>query len=262
MDDAMSVNVTENFNTNTVKAIGIYAPASSGASLPLGDVKSPTFGPSKRRRGNTAAAKRVIESDSELQALPELFLVVQGLGPQSVDWNARLDALTRITDAVTGNWEVLRNAGILDNCLDRLLERLEDGSLKVVQHALVCLQRVREEAPVAINSSQAAQVALIPALVGASASTNRQISVFASSQLSSHLSSPTVPVTAAVTQLCAAAIHEKDRLRCAAFRSITEMIVSNRIDASSSSATVGDGIIRKYVISIGIENLYFQYKTF
>jgi hypothetical protein len=77
-----------------------------------------------------AGSKHASSADSsseELQALTELAQTLSG----SSSWSARRDALVQLTDLVVLRWSALRAAGRLEGCVDRLLERLDDGSVKV-----------------------------------------------------------------------------------------------------------------------------------
>ena len=74
-----------------------------------------------------AAAKRTIEQDPELCNLQEILV-----STTVSSWTARKDALDRVTELVTKNYDVLRDASKLSACVDCLLARLEDGSVKVI----------------------------------------------------------------------------------------------------------------------------------
>ena len=83
--------------------------------------------PPSDRRGHVAAAKRIMESTPSLQCLPDHFQAAIG----SSSWSIRQQAVTHITECILAYPEVLKDAGKLESCVDRLIERLEDGSVKV-----------------------------------------------------------------------------------------------------------------------------------
>lgn len=74
----------------------------------------------------TLAAKKQAENSVELLALPGIFLALC-----SKSWQERKDALDTITDMILLHTNTLRDADKLESCVDRVLERLEDGSVKV-----------------------------------------------------------------------------------------------------------------------------------
>ena len=136
--------------------------AGGGGGKALSSSGSGTAAPS---RAKVAAAKRVMESNEELLALPTL-MTASG----NPNWIERREALSAITDLVTKYATVLRDASKLDACVERLLERLDDGSVKVQQHTLGCLQRLHKESPTILPSMQ---LFVVPAFLSAASSSNK-----------------------------------------------------------------------------------------
>jgi len=73
------------------------------------------------------AAKRVMESTPELQDLQGLLL-----STTLKSWTDRRDNMSRLTDVILQHHKVLQDANKLSSCIDSLLDRLEDGSVKVI----------------------------------------------------------------------------------------------------------------------------------
>jgi hypothetical protein len=138
-DRAMGVNFNvenddnpSNFTANTKKAINIYANNSnskpqnnndSGFQYQSIDRSKKT---KKTNQNVSSSTKRALEGP-ELQGLPDFIQTVNS----SSSWTDRQDALKAITGLLETYWEILLEAGKLDGCVDCLLERLEDGSVKV-----------------------------------------------------------------------------------------------------------------------------------
>lgn len=73
-----------------------------------------------------SAAKRAMDQDPELSILQEI------LASTTVSsWTARKDAVDKVTDLILKHYDTLRDANKLSACVDCLLARLEDGSVKV-----------------------------------------------------------------------------------------------------------------------------------
>jgi len=47
------------------------------------------------------------------------------------NWQERRDAITHLTDHVLEHYDVFMSAGKIEQCLERILEIFEDGSVKV-----------------------------------------------------------------------------------------------------------------------------------
>jgi hypothetical protein len=127
-------------------------------------------------------------------------------------WLDRVDAMTSITDAMLTHTTLLSDAEKLTSCADALLERLEDGSVKCVLHALQCLKRVMQENPQILVVNKIA----LASLMATSSSSNRQVARDAT-DIAEQLLSATSP-GASLAQLCNMVLHEKDRLRVVALR--------------------------------------------
>ena len=119
----------------------------------------------------------------------------------------------------------------MESCVDRLLERLEDGSIKVVQHALASLERLQAALPTVFTHSPATSVALVAALLGASASAQKTVDAAGVAQLGAYLRRPDVSPQAYVPQLCGIAAHDKDRHRAVAFRVLADLLQGGPLDA-------------------------------
>lgn len=121
-----------NFTANTKKAINIYA--NNSYSKPQNNIDNGFQYQSIERSKKTkkinqnvsSSTKRALEGP-ELQGLPDFIQT----GNSSSSWTDRQDALKAITGLLETYWEILLEAGKLDGCVDCLLERLEDGSVKV-----------------------------------------------------------------------------------------------------------------------------------
>lgn len=113
-----------------------------------------------------AAAKRAIDRDPELSCLQEV------LASTAVSsWTERKTALNRVTEMIIHHYDVLKDANKLGACVDSLLARLEDGSVKVHMHTLECLERIYSEEPLVLQHNLLQIV--VPAVLGSAASTNK-----------------------------------------------------------------------------------------
>ena len=90
---------------------------------------------------NATAAKRMLESDPELMHWQDVLLACGN----SKNWIEKKDALTNLTHILIKHYSILRDVGKLETCLDGILDRLNDGSVKVsinlicYFHIMVCL---------------------------------------------------------------------------------------------------------------------------
>lgn len=144
------------------------SPATAAASSSSGAGSSATKPRSKSAGvpASAAAAKRIMESDDELQSLPTLLNTTA-----SNSWTERRDAMTKLTTLMIKHSTVLRQAGKLNNCLDHILERLEDGNVKVNIHTLECLERIHAEDPSILQQNLLPIVA--PAMLNSASSSNK-----------------------------------------------------------------------------------------
>ena len=82
-----------------------------------------------------------VDEIPELQSLPDLFSKLA----TSKDWIERRDILSVLTDIVLAHEWLLVSCGKLEPCIDRILEKLEDGNVKVALHVVSCLDRLCSE---------------------------------------------------------------------------------------------------------------------
>eukprot|EP01039_Chlorochromonas_danica_P001542 gene1542-1680_t len=167
------------------------------------------------------AAKRMMESDSELIHWNDLQIKVSSVkGLQE-----RKEVMTSLTSLIMKHASVLKDAGKLEASLDSLLDRLEEGSIKIVQHAMDCLEQIQSHDSM-ILQNVGLQV-ISPKLLNAVGSSNRLISQRAVALL--YRVYRGMASTHAATYLSHVIEHEKDKLRIAALRVATEM-ASNLAD--------------------------------
>lgn len=91
----------------------------------------------------------------------------------SNDWSSRIEALNKLTTAIFSLHETERSdstSKLILSCFDLILERLEDGNVKVCLHALGCLQNVLSRVEIIHVSSPAA---IIRSLLSSSSSSNK-----------------------------------------------------------------------------------------
>lgn len=183
-DKGVSFAATDNdsdscsYTLQSRKSISQYTNGGSGLSKTstsyssdgsIGGINSGSTKASRRKELSTAtAAKRSMEGP-ELQVLPELIQTARS----STHWTERQETLKSITELVIVHWKVMLEALRLDLCVDCLLERLEDGSVKVVTCALACLMKVHEEAPSALGHSPALQLVVVSALHNTASASNK-----------------------------------------------------------------------------------------
>ena len=165
-------------------------------------------------RSKANAAKRIMDSNEDLLSLPDYYVKLS-----SNQWTDRRDALTKVTDIVIKYVTVLRDASKLNHCLDRILDKLDDGSIKVVLHSLSCIHRLHVEVPTLLCSIQNV---VQPALLSVASSSNRQVSSAANPILKEVLNS--FPLQLVIEHLCSTALYDKDRLRVMALRLLKDSI--------------------------------------
>ena len=90
----------------------------------------------KRNRKSTiggnnvaTAAKRIMESDPELMQWQTLLVTIS----TSKTWNEKKDSISKMTDLMIKHHSVLNDVGKLETCLEGVLDRLNDGSTKVMK---------------------------------------------------------------------------------------------------------------------------------
>lgn len=75
------------------------------------------------------AAKRELESVEELRALPE---IMRSLSTSNA--TERVEALTVLTDMIINFEQILKSAGKFESCIDNIIEKLDDSSVKVFNY--------------------------------------------------------------------------------------------------------------------------------
>lgn len=223
-------------------------PSLTSASDTTNYIPSPKSTPSKKNsvttngaitpsRAKVAAAKRTMDS------VPELQNLVQMLQDTTVsNWIDRRNALTELTNVVINYPGVLRDSGKLDGCMDRILERLEDGSVKVQIHTLECLQKINQDVPKILP---ALQLIVLPALLNAASFANKQVSTIAMKLFSDFIESSEPQQV--IPQLCSIALHEKERLRAISLRIIGTSL--NRFAESEDWETLIPTLVKKHIFS-------------
>jgi hypothetical protein len=76
-------------------------------------------------------AKRELESVAELQRLPEIIRALS-----TTNASERIESLNAVTDIIVSYATTLKSAGKFESCLDCVIEKLEDSSIKVINVAL------------------------------------------------------------------------------------------------------------------------------
>jgi hypothetical protein len=107
----------------------------------------------------------------ELQCLPDLVHAASS----STHWTERQESIKSITTLVNVHWKALIDEGKMAPVVESVLERLEDGSVKVAVCALTCLQSIHESTPKALGHSTATQLAVITSLHNAASASNRLV---------------------------------------------------------------------------------------
>ena len=184
-------------------------------------------------RAKASAAKRIMDRDEDLLSLPDYYVALQ-----SNVWTERRDALTQLSDLMIKHMTVLRDASKLNGCLDRLLETLEDGSVKVVLHALQCISKIQDRAASILSG---AQQIVLSAMLNVASSSNKQVCSSATPVLKEILNS--FPLQKVIQQLCTIAMHEKDRLKVLSFCLLRDCVTKCYNSSESSSSL----IIRKMI---------------
>lgn len=157
-----------------------------------------------------------METVDELIALPTTL----STAASSSSWVERRDCLTTLTDCCVKHHSTLRDAGKIDSLVERVLERLEDGSVKVQSHAIVCLERLYREAT-GVLLIPSLQLLLVPALLAAASSANRVVGAAATTLM--HAIFGALPAQGIASQLCSTAVHDgNSRLRALSLRLLAE----------------------------------------
>lgn len=184
----------------------------SNISADMGNIPSGMGTPS---RAKAMAAKRQLDNNEELRALPDLL----ANGARSASWKERMDTTALVSSLMCQHMICLRDSSQLEPCLEFVLAGLEDGSVKVNIQSLQSLHKIHVEVPALLPNLQ---LTVLPALLKAASSGNRSVSSSAQPILRDILSS--FPVQHVVTQLCHMSLYEADRLRVMALRVLSEQV--------------------------------------
>ena len=155
-----------------------------------------------------------MESNDELLELPDIFRAMQ-----SASWKDRLEAMVDLTELVLKHMVILRDASKLEACVERVLEALQDGSVKVNIQALQCLHKIHIDLP---NLLPNLQLTVFPALLKAATSGNKSVCTSAHPVLRDIMSS--FPLNHAVPHLCHMALYEIERLRVISLRILADLV--------------------------------------
>lgn len=131
------------------------------------------LGNTGRRRDTTpkysalqaAHAKQQIDTIGELVELPDMMKKLT-----SKNWLERTEALSHIADSILERSAILTTAGKLEGLIDAMLEKFEDGSIKVCIHALTCLSKIHGNLPELLPPMYST---VVPAVLTAASSANR-----------------------------------------------------------------------------------------
>jgi len=132
--------------------------------------------------------------------------------------------------------------------MDRILEMMEDGSVKVILHSLSCVQKIHKDMPTVLP---AMQTILLPALMNVASSSNKQVCQVGAQVMKEIVAS--FPLQQVVQQLCIFALHDKDRLRSLAFRMLAESVdkcCENTQNPSTSN------LIRKNIFPATVQTIF------
>ena len=84
--------------------------------------------------GNTSVDARRAAESNKLESLPELLAAVA-----TKNWNEKKNGLIALADYVIGHWQSLIATNKLEDSIDAILGRIEDGSMKVHTRRIVAL---------------------------------------------------------------------------------------------------------------------------
>ena len=234
MDEAMSSeysNVDDSSTSALSAALGstydklrvdVDVNVDGKTDVDLDSVASPAPSPT-RRMVNSSSPSKVRSSVSytrEVEQTPllnNLSDMVAKLSKNS--WSDRVDALSSITDAVLQHDDILKGAGKLDSLLDKMVECLQDGSIKVSLQCISCIQRIQETNPRLLQNNQPIT---LPALINAASSTNKQLSRIANDVTQKYISN--FPPAQILNNLISTALHDKQNMRVTAFNLIKQNI--------------------------------------
>lgn len=144
---------------------------------------------------------------------------------------------------------MLRNAGKLDGILERILDKLDDGSVKIQLFALECLQKIHDKVPMLLPSNQ---LVVVPLLLNTSSLANKQVSGIGLDFTMKVLLS--ISPHQLFPQLCTIALHDKERVRSMSFRAVTYLII--HYAESPAWIELINPIMKKHVFSAVCQALF------
>ena len=183
---------------------------------------SPAPSPTRRMPGSSSPSKgrSSVSYNREIEDTPLLNNLTDTVAKLSKNsWNDRVDALTTITDAILQHDDTLKGSGKLDSLLDKMVEFLQDGSIKVSLHCISCIQRLQEEKPRLLHTNQPIT---LPALIAAASSTNKQLSRIAGDVTQKYINN--FSSTQLLNSLTTIALHDKQNMRITAFNLLKQNV--------------------------------------
>jgi hypothetical protein len=125
-------------------------------------------GTSRHNHATATAAKKIMDADPELQQWQSTVMVIS----TSKSLNEKKDALSFMGNLILKHYETLRDVGKLEISLDTILDKLTDGSIKIVQHAMDLFEQIATSDKAILESCNILQF-IIPKLLGSVSSSNR-----------------------------------------------------------------------------------------
>lgn len=115
-----------------------------------------------------STAKRIMDSDPELTQWQTMQMTIA----TSKQLNEKKDALSFVCNLILKHHSVLRDVGKLEASLDSILDRFEEGSIKIVLHALELFETILQQEDSILHQCNILQL-IAPKLLHAVASTNK-----------------------------------------------------------------------------------------
>eukprot|EP01042_Synura_sphagnicola_P003810 gene3810-4761_t len=155
------------------------------------------------------ATKAGRDLDQSVAAVPALVSLLY----TSKNWLERRNGLITLSDLVVSKCSSLQSAGRLEEVLDAIFSRVEDGHAKVCVQSAVCMHSIQVASPPLMTAHIRRA---LPWLLSAQSSAVKQVSTIGGTILWAVLESS--PLAVVLPNLCNVASFEKDRLRAIAFR--------------------------------------------
>lgn len=193
-----------------------------------------------RGTNSSRMSKHEQEQHPALLALPGLLMVLS-----SKNWQERRDALTTLSDSMVQNEALFTAANKMEKCMDAILEKFDDGSVKVSTHAVSCARRLQNGFPQLLPGMLTTS---LPSVLGAASSANKQVNSEGSRLLHAFLASSSNDSMLA-QQLVGIALHDKERLRAASFRAMS-IFVNIRCSDRQNSENIEDVMRRIFFPAI------------